>query len=97
MRTRGNWGQTEGPWGRQRGTGEDRGELGNRGRPGRGQGALTETGEHRGSWQRPHKTRDFEKNHENPQNLPTCLNVVCRDLAYSVLSWSPEILHLVSA
>jgi len=46
---------------------------GTEGRPGRGQGASTETGEHTGSWQRPHKTRDFEKNRENPQNIPTQL------------------------
>jgi len=41
-------GKAEGPWERQ-------------GRLYRGQGALTETGEHTGSKQRPHKIRDFEK------------------------------------
>jgi len=65
--------RTRGTGDRQRGLVEDRRALGKieenwgtEGRPGRGQGASTETGEHRGSWQRPHKARDFEKNRENP-------------------------------
>ena len=50
---------------RQRGPresrGADKGGLVNRAGLAGGKGASTETGEHTGSKQRPHKTRDFEK------------------------------------
>jgi len=47
--------------GKTRGHGEQR-------RLDRGQGALAETGEHTGSKQRPHKTRDFEQARQCPKH-----------------------------
>jgi len=55
------WGQKERHKGKQKGPGKDKGGLMSSGGLAGGQGASTETGEHRGSKQRPHKTRDFEK------------------------------------
>jgi len=49
--------KAEGPWERQGRSGEQRRLEAWQG----GQGASTETGEHTGSKQRPHKTRDFER------------------------------------